>query len=294
MIDWQKAIDSALGRLLGDPTPPNLAASIRYSMLSPGKRFRPRLMSASALMLGVTEEDYVPFAVALEMIHGFTLIHDDLPCMDDDDLRRGMPTNHKVHGEALALLAGDALIPAAFEWTLTSRAASAPSREPWFRAFSHLLEGSGPRGVIGGQAQEFALDSKTTLGELRTLHALKTGALFDAALLIPAHLAGLNPESKEFQLLKTYSQAFGLGFQVADDLEDAATEWDEALGYPHTSVLSHQSFEEARAKAIHSLESASRNLQDRWGSSAKELELITQQLLEKLIAPTDPHPGKRR
>ena len=126
-LDWEKEISSATERGLDSTVPSNLSAAIRYSVLSPGKRFRPRLMEASALTLGVEPAAFVPFAVALEWIHAFTLIHDDLPCMDDDDLRRGMPTNHKVFGEALALLAGDSLIPAAFSWTMRSKTLTSPS-----------------------------------------------------------------------------------------------------------------------------------------------------------------------
>ncbi len=286
-LDWDKEISSALEEALDPAVPANLAASIRYSVLSPGKRFRPRLMEASALALGVEAGAYVPFAVALEWIHAFTLIHDDLPCMDDDDLRRGMPTNHKVFGEALALLAGDALIPAAFSWTMQSTSlTSAPTA--WQAAFARLSRCSGPSGVIGGQAMEMLLtheaDSGTRPGleALLQMHALKTGALFEAALLVPAHLAGLREESDSFEALGQFSRAFGQGFQIADDLEDAEQEQDAVAGYPVTSILHYRAPEEARQLAITSLEQACSELTRLLGASAAPLLEVSSALSSKL------------
>ncbi len=286
-MDWEQAIGERLDRILGATTPPNLAASIRYSVLSPGKRFRPRLMQASAESLSVPRAHFMPFAVALEWIHAFTLIHDDLPCMDDDDLRRGLPTNHKVYGEALALLAGDALVPAAFELTLESLAQGCPA-PAWQNAFSLLAQVTGPRGVIGGQAREFLLTPESSLQDLEQMHALKTGALFDAALLIPAHLAGLETASPRFESLREFSSAFGLGFQSADDLEDAAEERDQVAGYAYTSILSHLGFEEARERATHALSMAEDRLRNAWANDCRPLLELSTQLKRKLAAAQDP------
>lgn len=287
-VDWEREISAALEEVLGPPTPPNLAASIRYSILSPGKRFRPRLMQACASMLEVPAGHFVPFGVALEWIHGFTLIHDDLPCMDDDDFRRGAPSNHKVFGEALALLAGDALIPAAFEWASRSLdAGCTPDR--WRQAHLCLARSSGPRGVIGGQAHEMILQESeptqaASLEMLRTMHSLKTGALFEAALLVPAHLAGLSSGSQEFERIARFAHAFGLGFQTADDLEDAKEEWDPATGFPRTSILAHLAASEARRLASEALDQTSKELHSHWKDRARPLLEIADQLRHKLEA----------
>jgi geranylgeranyl diphosphate synthase type II len=286
-LNWEQAIGERLDRILGKDTPPNLAAAIRYGVLTPGKRFRPRLMEASARTLSVPDSHSVPFAVALEWIHAFTLIHDDLPCMDDDDFRRGLPTNHKVYGEALALLAGDALVPAAFELTLESLATGCPAAA-WRKAFSLLVQATGPRGVIGGQAREFLLDATSTLEELKRMHALKTGALFDAAILIPAHLAGIESGSPRFEALENFSNAFGLGFQSADDLEDAAEEHDEAAGYTQTSILSHLSFQQVRQNAEQALSEAENRLRGVHGTHCAPLLELSHQLKQKLAAAQDP------
>lgn len=278
-IDWESEIATALQTALGPSVPANLAASIRYSVLSPGKRFRPRLMEASATTLDVAHEAFIPFAVALEWIHSFTLIHDDLPCMDDDDFRRGMPTNHKIYGEALALLAGDALIPAAFEWTLQSPILkTAPAA--WQSAFARLVRCSGPAGVIGGQAMEMLVSEKE--GLLSQMHALKTGALFEAALLIPAHLAGLNQDSPQFAAIHCFSAAFGRGFQVADDLEDAEQERDAVSGYPPTSILHSMTPEAARDQALARLDQACSHLQSVFSGEKMPLLEIGSALRTKL------------
>ena len=287
LIDWEETISSTLAQALGSDTAPNLAESMRYSILSPGKRFRPRLMEATADLLGLSKDYYVPFAVALEWIHGFTLIHDDLPCMDDDDFRRGIPTNHKVYGEALALLAGDALVPAAIQSTFKSLNAGCPPHH-WQAALSQLLTNIGPEGVIGGQALEFLLTPKSGLNDLQKMHRLKTGALFESAILIPAHLQGISPRSAEFVELQSFADAFGLAFQTADDLEDSDQDWDARSGYSSTSILAHLEFEEARSDALVKIQQSLKKLQVRWGVSSSSLGTIAAQLEEKLKSAQPP------
>ncbi len=277
MIDWERELAQAADRLLASGTAPNLAESIRYSLLSGGKRFRPRLMEASGELLSLQERAFVPFAVALEMIHAFTLIHDDLPCMDDDDLRRGKPTNHKVYGEALALLAGDALVPMAFEACF--EALPHVNERAWANALQRLLILSGPRGVIGGQALEMLLAGNTSLAKLREMHSLKTGALFDASILIPADLAGLEASSSQMKALTRFSHAFGLAFQTADDLDDAEQERDPATGeFPKTSVLHYLSRNDARDQASQELAEATREVRELWPSTHSSLQHVAGQL----------------
>ncbi len=280
MIDWQASLALTADRLL-DGAAPNLAESIRYSLLSGGKRFRPRLMEASAALFELRTEAFTPFAVALEMIHAFTLIHDDLPCMDDDDLRRGMPTNHKVYGEALALLAGDSLVPMAVEACLEAQAHVEPAR--WLAALSNLLHLSGPRGVIGGQALEMTILETPSLAALRRMHALKTGALFDAAILIPAKLAGLEEQTERMAALTRFSSAFGLAFQTADDLDDAESERDPVSGrYPKTSVLHYLPAESARDQASRELSDSTDSLCKLWPATHHQL-LALVELLESAL-----------
>ncbi len=197
-----------------------LAEAMAYSLMAGGKRLRPRMLLAAAVMLGAREEQAMPFAAALEMIHTYSLIHDDLPAMDNDTLRRGRPTSHVVFGEAQAILAGDALLNGAFE--LMSRAclaADASCREGCLRAMAAIAGAAGGRGMIRGQWLDIAATNSTiTRQELETLHMNKTGALFCAALQAGAHLAGA--ESDALQRLTDYGRAFGMVFQMTDDILD--------------------------------------------------------------------------
>lgn len=277
MIDWERELVSAAEDLLSGVEALRLAESIRYSLLSGGKRFRPRLMEASAQLLNVSSAAFAPFAIGLELIHAFTLIHDDLPCMDDDDLRRGKPTNHKVYGEALALLAGDALVPLAFESCFRARAHV--SEALWARALSRLIRLSGPHGVIGGQALEMTIHQDPSLDKLRRMHSLKTGALFDAALLIPADLAGIDPSSTQMGVLTRFSRAFGLAFQTADDLDDANHERDQVSGeFQKTNVLYYLSTREAQQQASVELVSAAQDIQRHWPLSSSGVMRVAEQL----------------
>jgi geranylgeranyl diphosphate synthase type II len=267
----ETALRDALERHLQGPdgaTPANLAESIRYSLLAPGKRIRPRLALACARLLGLDSRAAMPAALAIEMIHCFTLIHDDLPCMDDDDFRRGRPSNHKVHGEAIALLAGDALMVLAMETLLEAAAFVQPAALQ--RALKRLCWASGPRGVMGGQAAEALLGPASPLEQLRQMHAMKTGALFSAALLMPMDLAGLQPESPRARALERFAAELGLAFQVADDLDDADEEADR-----HTSVLRHMSAEQARDDTCARLKEATRALEAAWeANESAELSRI--------------------
>jgi geranylgeranyl diphosphate synthase type II len=193
-----------------------LRKSMLYSATNGGKRFRPVLSILVAEMLGSSAEKVLPFATAVEMIHTYSLIHDDLPCMDNDDMRRGKPTNHKVFGEDFALLAGDALLTEAF--LIIAKNYS----ENGFlvgRLIQLLSEAAGIRGMVGGQAIDLrAGEKQLSQEELTHLHLLKTGALIRVAVEGAAVIAGAKVH--EIESLKKFGEGLGLAFQVADDVLD--------------------------------------------------------------------------
>lgn len=190
-----------------------------YAIQSPGKRIRPQFSFESGALCGLNPKAIQAFSFAIELVHLFSLIHDDLPCLDDDDLRRGMPTVHKKFDEATALLAGDALLNLASEAFLEARTVVEP--ESFFRAYAYFLKAIGPAGMIGGQSEELEMNpDEASEKTLLRIQDLKTGALFRAALLTPLILKGLSPIDPLFQEVETYATHFGFAFQIADDLED--------------------------------------------------------------------------
>lgn len=207
LMRWTPTSELTSGRLL---------TAMRYSALGSGKRLRALLAYASAETIGASAELADHAAVAVEMIHTYSLIHDDMPCMDDDDMRRGKPTSHVMFGDATAMLAGDALQPLAFAVLL-----GAPATAAGVVAAAHeLAEASGAYGMAGGQAIDLANVGKPmTLAALEEMHAMKTGAMFEAAIVIPALLSG--ELDTTLAALAVYAQKVGLAFQVVDDVLDA-------------------------------------------------------------------------
>lgn len=204
----------------------DLREAMEYSLMAGGKRIRPVLVLESCRMCGGDPELALPFACALEMVHTYSLIHDDLPAMDDDELRRGRPTNHMVYGEATAILAGDALLTAAFQ-NLTQ--AALPPQQV-VEAVSCLSLAAGPDGMVGGQALDMAGEGRClNQGELEQLQSLKTGALIAAAAELGCIAAGGGPEKRE--AVRQYAQCLGRAFQIQDDILDV-TSTDEELGKP--------------------------------------------------------------
>lgn len=199
----------------------------RYSLLDGGKRIRPFLVNEVCRALGGSREASMPFACAMEMVHTYSLIHDDLPCMDDDDLRRGKPSNHKQFGEATALLAGDALLTKAF---LTAASNPHASAEACACAVRLLAEAAGDRGMIGGQVMDLNGEAECLpMEKLLRLHSLKTGALMRCSALLGALAAGKMPDTEEARAAEAYADAVGLAFQVIDDILDR-TATAEQLG----------------------------------------------------------------
>lgn len=274
-VALKNAVRQYLNRSETDRSPRLLEEAIEYSLLSPGKRIRPRVLFATAELLGLPVSKGVSAAIALEMIHCFTLIHDDLPCMDNDDFRRGMPTNHKKFGEEIALLAGDALIPLAVEVFLDS-----PVEAPQLMTgLKRLLWATGPRGVVGGQAAECRLNSEASLTTVREIHRMKTGALFSAAVLIPKDFSKVSDQSRKGQALIQFADALGLAFQAADDLEDLTEVSLSSL----KSVLHYQTPSEAATQAIESLQASISELQSLWGD-AGVLQKISNEVVQKIRA----------
>lgn len=196
---------------------PILNDAIKYSLQAGGKRLRPVLMLETAKLLDMDINRVINLAIALEMIHTYSLIHDDLPAMDDDDLRRGMPTNHIKFGEANAILAGDGLLNLAIEIALDS--IEEDNAINYVKAIKHLFKASGASGMIGGQVIDIKKTGKfQSIEDLKKMHSLKTGALFNAACLCPALI--LDCDDNIINSLNEYSKHFGLLFQITDDILD--------------------------------------------------------------------------
>lgn len=207
-----------------------LVDSMEYSLKAGGKRIRPTLVMLFSKVCGGSEEAALPFACGIEMIHTYSLIHDDLPCMDDDDLRRGKPSNHKVFGEDIALLAGDALLTHAFSTVLSEKAISLVGAERAAKCGKILADLAGMTGMVGGQVIDLISEGKKvpieTIGQM---HMKKTGALLAAACMMGAVCGGADESTVSYA--KEYGINLGLAFQIMDDILDV-TSSEEALGKP--------------------------------------------------------------
>jgi geranylgeranyl diphosphate synthase type II len=228
----QKAalVDEAIVRYLPAPDtmPAKLHQAMRYSVMAGGKRVRPVLMLAACAAVGGDEKNALPAACAMEMIHTYSLIHDDLPAMDDDDFRRGRPTSHKVYGEATAILAGDALLTEAFNLLSDSRSNSDVPPEVLLRVCNTIARCAGSMGMVGGQVVDMESEGKEIdFPTLEYIHTHKTGALILAAIQSGALIGGA--DERTFDALTRYGGAVGLAFQVADDILDVVGD-SQALG----------------------------------------------------------------
>jgi len=215
-LAYRAAIDEALACLMDACVAPEpLLSAMRYSLLAEGKRLRPTLLLAAAEMAGGERSEAMPFACALEMIHAYSLIHDDLPAMDNDDVRRGRPTNHKVFGEGMALLAGDGLLSLAFETMLS--AASSPAH---VQAMQRIARAAGSSGMVGGQCVDLACERSGQGGpeEIAYIHRHKTADLITCAVSAGLALAG--ETTGRIEQGERFAQALGIAFQIQDDLLD--------------------------------------------------------------------------
>jgi len=215
-------IDAALDKYLPKESelPHSLHKSMRYSVFAGGKRVRPILMLAACQAAGGDTEAAIPAACAMEMIHTYSLIHDDLPAMDDDDFRRGNPTNHKVFGEAIAILAGDGLLTEAFKLMSDPRFAASVPPAGRLAVINQIATCAGSYGMVGGQVVDMESEGKKDidLPTVQYIHTHKTGALIKAAVVAGAILGGA--DEKKLAAITRYGEAAGLAFQIADDILD--------------------------------------------------------------------------
>ncbi|HBK52435.1 polyprenyl synthetase family protein [Syntrophomonas wolfei] len=250
-----------------DSDPPLIHQAMHYAVFNGGKRLRPIMVLEGAKIAVGEAEQAIPAACALEMIHSYSLVHDDLPCMDDDDFRRGQPTCHRVFGEANAVLTGDGLLTAAFELLSRENGTSGIKPDIMLRVIAEIARAAGSRGMIGGQILDLEAEGKIIDYEsLRKLHCLKTGQLFRAALRAGAIVGGIG--EKGLLALSDYADNFGLAFQISDDILDVqgdAALTGKSMGsdarkekntYPSLLGLekSRQLLEESIATCLHSLE----------------------------------------
>ncbi|MEG1593250.1 MAG: polyprenyl synthetase family protein [Oscillibacter sp.] len=213
--EYQAAVEAFLAGLFTEQTDyADLYDSMRYSLLAGGKRIRPVLTLEFARLAGLDWHKALPVACALELVHTYSLIHDDLPCMDDDDLRRGKPTNHKIYGETLAVLAGDALQPEAFRLILTAPDLSAERRADCALI---LARAAGAAGMVGGQVLD-TLHAPATEAALSQVHRLKTGAMISGAAQLGCGAAGEDRVLR--RAAAEYAEHLGMAFQIRDDLLD--------------------------------------------------------------------------
>lgn len=215
--------------LAGRGIPERLRASMEYSLLAGGKRLRPVLCLSTAGMMGLAPATVMPFAASIELIHTYSLIHDDLPAMDDDDLRRGKPSNHRQFDEATAILAGDGLLTDAFD--LMASVGAPVKAGDVLAALREVSRAAGASGMVGGQALDMAYTGRSDidLAALRTMHAMKTGALIRCACVSGALLGGADADT--LQRVRDFGTAIGSAFQIVDDILDETG--DEAqLGKP--------------------------------------------------------------
>jgi len=269
-------VDAALDRVLPseDAVPVNLHRAMRYSVLAPGKRLRPTLVIAGAEAVGGTAETVLDAACALELIHAYSLIHDDLPAMDDDDYRRGRLTNHKVFGDAMAILAGDALLTLAFRLVADNAARMSDPRMV-ARVVADVADAAGTDGMVGGQVIDIESEGKDVGPDtLEYIHRHKTAALIRVSLTAGATLAGCRAE--QVDTIRKAGESLGLAFQIVDDILDV----EGSLAELGKTAGSDERKKKATYPAYHGLE-ASRH-------KARMLIDETKRLLEPLGTPAEP------
>ena len=252
MKERAAAVDAALERVLPPETDPpeTLHRAMRYSVFAGGKRLRPVLVIAGAEAVGGRMDDVMPTACALELIHTYSLVHDDLPAMDNDDFRRGVPTNHTVFGEAMAILAGDALLTLAFR-LVADTAGSATADGRLREVLDDIADAAGHAGMVGGQVVDLMSEGKAVGPDvLDYIHARKTGALIRTSLRVGARLCGATPA--EIDALGRAGAALGLAFQIVDDILDVVSSSAE-LG---KTAGKDEAQQKATYPAIHGLEAS--------------------------------------
>lgn len=278
-------INQELAKIYPENTALNkaLAQSMNYSLMAGGKRLRPILIMAAADALGAEGEKFLRLSTAIEFIHTYSLIHDDLPAMDNDDYRRGKLTNHKVFGEDLAILAGDALLTMAFEIIATDKQIDANTK---VKVIAEMSKAAGAEGMVGGQVIDMQSENKhIDMDTLKQMHAAKTGALFCAAIRCGAIIAGATEE--QLTKLTEYARQFGLAFQITDDILDVTGD-EQTIGKPigsdeknHKSTyVTLGSLESAQKLAQEAVEKAKASIKD-FGENAEFLRALVEYLITR-------------
>lgn len=258
-----------------------LIDSMKYSLMAGGKRIRPILAIEFAKLCGGTQEAAMPFACAVEMVHTYSLIHDDLPCMDDDDMRRGKPTNHRVYGENIALLAGDALLTLAFQTILSEKAVSLNGSQKCTEAGRILAECAGAVGMVGGQTIDLESENKHIDDELlKIMDNKKTGALMVAACRLGCVSAGA--DDKKHSAAAEYAKNIGLAFQITDDILDVTSD-TITLGKTIGSDEQNQKSTYVSLLGIEKCRNISKQLTDKAINSLCEFENDTSELTNLAI-----------
>ncbi len=285
LAERRAQVEAALDQALALRYPETLYEAMRYSLLAGGKRLRPILCLASCELVGGSPGVAIPTACALEMIHTMSLIHDDLPAMDNDDYRRGRLTNHKVYGEGVSILAGDALLTYAFEHVATQTQGATPERV--LRVIAGLGKAVGGEGLVGGQIVDLASEGNpdVTLETLNYIHNHKTAALLEISVTSGAILAGAS--EAELDTLRQYAQRIGLAFQIVDDILDI-TSTPETLGKSVGKDITAQKvtypslwgLEESRCQAEQLIEAAKASL-DGFGELRRPLLAIADYIVAR-------------
>ena len=255
--------------------------AMSYSLMAGGKRLRPVIMLLVSEMCGGKTEDVLPFACALEMIHSYSLIHDDLPAMDNDDLRRGKPTNHIVYGEAMAILAGDALLNCAMETALSASV----DEIRMVKALKILFRSSGTEGMIGGQVIDIK-NSELSADGLKNLHLLKTGAIIRSAGVVGAIISGAS--EKEIDVIDNFCMNLGIAFQIQDDVLDVKGN-EKDLGKPvgsdadnnKTTYVTLYGIEKSQEMVIEYTEKAKNSIKECFGEKSKNLIALADYLIDR-------------
>ncbi|WP_432665212.1 polyprenyl synthetase family protein [Wukongibacter baidiensis] len=282
LLQRKNEVEDALYKYFQDKTgfQKTVIESMEYSIRAGGKRLRPILLLEVCKLVGGTSDDAMPFACAMEMIHTYSLIHDDLPAMDNDDYRRGKPTNHKVYGDGIAILAGDGLLNMAFETMLEKVISDPKAMERGMKAMHSIASASGVKGMIGGQVVDLESEGKRIEKEtLDFIHLTKTSALIEASIMAGAMIGGAT--ENQCEALQTYGRGIGLAFQIIDDILDVVG--DEAkLGKKVGSDIDN---EKSTYPSIYGIEKSKEMASELFENSLTSLELFDEKadFLRKLV-----------
>ena len=268
---FKKSIDDCLKIILSesDQSSEELSQAMEYSVMNGGKRIRPMMMLASAIAIDIDTQHVIPYAAAIELLHSFSLIHDDLPCMDDDSLRRGQPTTHVKYGEATATLAADSLQSLAFE--LMAKAEFPESKSSQLELISMIANSIGSAGMAGGQSLDLDSENKKLdPSSVENIYMLKTGKLLQASILGPTYFSALDEE--KVLALKSFSESIGVAFQIQDDLIEAVGDAD-MIG---KSIESDKSKNKAAYPLLFGVSESKKRVENLYESACDSLKVFGQ------------------